>query len=179
MKNTWQIILSGVGGQGLVSCANILGKAASMFEGRNAVMSTSYGVETRGTFTKADVIISTEEIDFPEVLQPDVILALADVAYEKYVGAVEQGTILIYDEKGIKPKPSKTTQYGFPIMETAENMQNVISANILALGIIIGKTGLLKEESIIQAIENIFAGRLQVIERNKDIFNKGVEMASR
>jgi len=179
MKSTWQIIFGGVGGQGLVTCGTILGEAASIFEGRNAVMTTSYGVETRGTFTKSDLIISTEEIDFPEVLKPDVILALADVAYEKYVREAEQGTILIYDEKGIEPKPSKAAQYGFPIAETAENMQNIASANILSLGILLGKTGLLKKESVIQAIEKIFAGKPQAIEKDKRIFERGIEMASR
>lgn len=80
MKGTWEIVLSGVGGQGLLSIGNLLGEAASIFGGKKATMTASYGVETRGTFTKSDVIISNEEIDFPEVLNPDIVLCLAQVS---------------------------------------------------------------------------------------------------
>ena len=54
MKGTWEIVLSGVGGQGLLSIGNLLGEAASIFGGKKATMTASYGVETRGTFTKSD-----------------------------------------------------------------------------------------------------------------------------
>ena len=84
MKGTWEIVLSGVGGQGLLSIGNLLGEAASIFGGKKATMTASYGVETRGTFTKSDVIISDEEIDFPEVLNPDIVLCLAQVSYDRY-----------------------------------------------------------------------------------------------
>ena len=82
MKGTWEIVLSGVGGQGLLSIGNLLGEAASIFGGKKATMTASYGVETRGTFTKSDVIISDEEIDFPEVLNPDIVLCLAQMSYD-------------------------------------------------------------------------------------------------
>ena len=94
-KKTWEIIFSGVGGQGLVSCGNILGEAAS-FDHLNAVMTTTYGVETRGTFSKSDLIISDEDIDYPEALHPDVILALAQVAYQRYAPIAGENTVLIY-----------------------------------------------------------------------------------
>ena len=47
-----QIVLSGVGGQGLISNGEIMGQAASIFEeGLFATMTAAYGSETRGTFT--------------------------------------------------------------------------------------------------------------------------------
>lgn len=63
-----EIVLSGVGGQGVVSVGEVMGLAASLYEENlNATMSASYGSEARGTFTKTDVIISDGEIGYPNV----------------------------------------------------------------------------------------------------------------
>lgn len=176
-KKTWEIIFSGVGGQGLVSCGNILGEAAS-FDHLNAVMTTTYGVETRGTFSKSDLIISDEDIDYPEALHPDVILALAQVAYQRYAPIVGENTVLIYDEDAITPMKSKAKQLGFPILATAEAMGNVTSANILSLGIILGETGLMDVECLRKAIWKRFAGKPTVVEKNEAILARGLEMAA-
>ena len=73
-----EIVLSGVGGQGLISTGEILGLAASLFEDNlYATLTASYGSETRGTFTKTDVIIADAPIGYPNVDSPDVILCLA------------------------------------------------------------------------------------------------------
>ena len=73
-----EIVLSGVGGQGVVSVGEVMGLAASLYEENlNAAMSASYGSEARGTFTKTDVIISDGEIGYPNVASPDIILCLA------------------------------------------------------------------------------------------------------
>lgn len=175
-KKTWEIIFAGVGGQGLVSCGNILGEAAS-FDGRNAVMTTTYGVETRGTFAKSDLIISDEAIDYPEALHPDVVLALAQVAYQKYASSMPADTFLIYDQDAITPTESQAWQIGFPILATAHAMGNPASANILSLGIILGKTGLMDSECLRKAIRKRFGGNLTAIEKNDTMLNKGLEMA--
>lgn len=54
MKYKWQLILSGVGGQGLIACGGLIAEAAILYESKYATLSSSYGVETRGTFTKSD-----------------------------------------------------------------------------------------------------------------------------
>ena len=177
MKQRWEIIFSGVGGQGLVSCGNLLGEAAAQ-EGLQVAMSTSYGVETRGTFTKSDVILGREEIDFPEALAPDVILALADVAYQRYASQAGRDTLLLYDQGAVRPVESAAIQCGFPIRATAEELGSAASANILALGILLGKTGLVKEESLCRAIEKAFAKKPKGVEQNKAILRRGIEMAS-
>ena len=93
-----QIVLSGVGGQGLISNGEIMGQAASIFEeGLFATMTAAYGSETRGTFTKTDVIISDQPIGYPNVDEPDVILCLAQVAYDRYVDKFHDNTKIFYD----------------------------------------------------------------------------------
>ncbi len=170
----WDIVFAGVGGQGLLSCGNLLGEAATVQCGLNAAMVASYGVETRGTFTKADLIISDEEIDFPEVEHPGLVLCLHPVAYDRYVEAVGEDVTIIYDSSLVTPRPSKAAQFGYPISEMAEAEGSLTSANILAIGIIVGKTSLLPEA----AVEAVIAGsRPKAAARNLALFHKGTQMA--
>lgn len=62
MSKQIEVILSGVGGQGLILCGTLLGEAAALYDGKRATLTSEYGVETRGTFAKSDVIVSDEEI---------------------------------------------------------------------------------------------------------------------
>lgn len=178
MKDRWEIILSGVGGQGLIMSGSILGEAAVIFEEKNATLTSSYGVETRGTFTKSDVIISEEDIYFPEVIYPDVVLVLAPIAYDKYVFSMEENAVLIYDSSLISDlKDSKAKQYGYPITNIAREFGNTSVANVIALGIIVKKTGVIASENVIKAIEVRFSDKPQVVNLNIEAFKKGLEIA--
>ena len=66
-----EVIISGVGGQGMMLCGTMLAKAAVIYDHKRATMSTEYGTETRGTSAKSEVIISDDEIFFPDVMEPN------------------------------------------------------------------------------------------------------------
>ena len=180
MKSRLEIILSGVGGQGLVVAGTLLGKAATIFENLNATLTTSYGVETRGTFTKSDVIISKDEINFQEVIKEDFVLALAQVAYDEYVKSINEDCILVYDSNSIETTGEvKAKQYGFPITDIARKIGNIATANIISLGIIVKMTDVVSAESVIKVLKEQFAGKPRVIEMNLKAFNKGIELADK
>lgn len=173
-----EIILSGIGGQGLILSGTLLGEAATIHEGKNATLTSTYGVETRGTFTKSDIIISDSEIYFPEVINPDIILAIAQVAYDKYATTVDENTVLIYDNGLVKStEECNGQQFGYSITEIARELGNEKSANIIALGIIIGKTGVLKKESVIEALKKQFFGKEKVIDLNVKALEKGIKLS--
>lgn len=177
MKKRWEIILSGVGGQGLIAGGSVLGEAATIFENKNATLTSSYGVETRGTFSKSDVIISDEDIYYPEVISPDIILALAPVAYNKYVKEFNEDSTLIYDSDSILEPKERKNQYGYPITSIARNLGHVAVANTIALGIIVKKTGVVSKESIFKALEENFGNKPDVLKLNIRAFKKGLEIA--
>ena len=172
-SKTWQVILSGVGGQGLMMAGNLLGKAAVLFEGKNAAMVTAYGVESRGTFTKSDVIISELEIDFPEVLDADAVIALDVVAYKRYAESLHERALLIYDDK-IKHLPSKAKQEAYPISRIARENGNPSSVNIVALAILTKLTGLVDEGSVRNAITEEFRGKPSFAEQNIAVFDASI-----
>ena len=175
MKDRWEIILSGVGGQGLILSGTILGEAAVVYEGKNATLTSSYGTETRGTFTKSDIIISSGDIYFPEVTKADIVLALAPVAYDRCISDMDKDAVLIYDSDLITDvKNTGVRQYGCPITQTARRLGNATAANLVALGIIARMTGVVSETSVIKAIGDRFPAKSQVAELNIKAFKGGV-----
>ncbi|MBA1335299.1 MAG: 2-oxoglutarate/2-oxoacid ferredoxin oxidoreductase, gamma subunit [Firmicutes bacterium] len=177
MKERWEIILSGVGGQGLIVSGSILGEAATIYENKNATLTSSYGTETRGTFTKSDIIISDGDIYYPEVMKEDAVLALAQVAYNRYVGSLDEEAVLIYDSGLVEDvKASRAKQLGFPITDIARELGNPAVANIVALGIIVKLTGVVSPEAVVKAIEGRFIKKPRVVELNTKAFNRGMEL---
>ncbi|MCL1974981.1 MAG: 2-oxoacid:acceptor oxidoreductase family protein [Firmicutes bacterium] len=173
MKETWQVIFSGVGGQGLMLAGKLLGDAATGYEGKYAVMTSAYGVESRGTFAKSDCLISSSEIDYPEVLKPDVVIALAAVAYKKYAPLLAKGTVLLYDDS-IEPLPSYAEQICLPLAKIAKEAGNPLGINLVSLGVLVQQTGIVQELSVINAIKDEFAGREKQIMLNLQSFQAGI-----
>ncbi len=67
----YEIRFAGSGGQGVILAALIAGEAAALFEeGLYVVQSQSYGPEARGGKSKAEVVISTEPVDYPKAVSP-------------------------------------------------------------------------------------------------------------
>jgi len=176
-SSSLQVILSGVGGQGLMLAGKLLGAAATGHEGKNAVMTSVYGVETRGTFTKSDVIICSGEIDYPEVLKADVVIALAPVAYKKYADSLHEGAMLIYDD-AIEARECKARQLGFPITKIAKEAGSTAMVNIVALGALVKLTGIVNEQSVKSAIEEEFQGKEKLIVSNLKALQGGLEAAA-
>lgn len=172
--STLEVIFSGVGGQGLMLAGKLLGAAAVSHEGKNAVMTSAYGVESRGSFAKSDVIISDEEIDYPEVLKADIVIALAPVAYEKYVSSLGEDTVLMYDS-AIERAESKARQIGFPAEKIAAEAGSSSMVNIVALGALVKLTGAVSEQSIESAVSEEFHGKKELALLNLKALHLGLK----
>jgi len=72
-----EIKLCGVGGQGMGFAGRLLGEAA-IIAGKHVAQTIAYGVESRGGLSTSDLLISNDEIFYPEVRCPDVLLIMAD-----------------------------------------------------------------------------------------------------
>lgn len=148
-----ELRLSGSGGQGLILAGIILAEA-SINQGLNAVQSQSYGPEARGGASKAEVILSSNEIFFPKVRKPDILLALSQKAYEKYVHDLDESSIIVVDESiqtDDNVKVSKT--YSLPILKTAsEKIGKSMVANIVALGVLTELLEGIEKQSVLDAV---------------------------
>ncbi|MEW6276000.1 MAG: 2-oxoacid:acceptor oxidoreductase family protein [Bacillota bacterium] len=180
MKETWQVVLAGEGGQGLIVAGILLAEAASLCEGKNAAQTQSYGIATRGGFTKSEVVISTEEIVYPGVEEPDLVLALTPEAYALYVRSLPPETVLVYDTSLIDAAemPASTARaFGFPFTDTARELGRVGAANLVSLGAIVALTGLVKAESLEKTIRRRFSGGAAEI--NLQAYRRGLALAGK
>lgn len=106
MENAYAVsrfLLSGSGGQGVITMAILLAEAAVKYEGLVAVQSQSYGPEARGGATRSDVILSHKAIYYPKVEQPNILVALTDAACVKYLPLIRPGGLCIYDTELVHP----------------------------------------------------------------------------
>lgn len=177
MSNQVELRLSGSGGQGLLLAGIILSEAA-IFEGKNAIQTQSYGPEARGGASKAEVIISSEDIDFPKVTSPNIILALTQVAADKYINTIREDGIVIVDSKIVLPKDLKAKKIiSVPILETAsEKVGKAIVSNIVAIGVIVEATGIVGKENVEKAILSRVPRGTEDL--NKKALNEGFKLAN-
>ena len=103
-----EIRLSGSGGQGILLAAALLADAA-LQAGMQVVQTQSYGPEARGGASKAEVIISEAEIDYPEVRFPDITLCLSQAAFERYAAQNPPGSVLTFDNGLVQPRRWKVS----------------------------------------------------------------------
>lgn len=150
----YEIRLSGSGGQGLILAGKILAEAAAIYEGRNAVQTQSYGPEARGGASKAEVVISDGEIEYPKAIELDLLLSLTQESCLKYSTDLKTGGILIIDSTSVKELPDGDFRvFSAPITEIAINtVGKAVVTNIVALGILTAISGIVSEESIKKAI---------------------------
>lgn len=152
MSNKKELRLTGSGGQGLILGGIILAEAG-ILEGKNAIQSQSYGPEARGGASKAETIISNDEIDFPKVQNVDMLLCLTQIAFDKYGNDVNEDTIIIVDQKVNVTNATKGKVISLPILDTAATkVGKIVVANIVALGVINGIMKLVEKSSLEEAV---------------------------
>jgi len=145
--------LSGSGGQGLLLAGIVLAEAA-ILEGKNAVQTQSYGPEARGGSSKAEVVVSEDDIDYPKATDPDFLLALTAEAYKTYGKLMGKGLIIVDSSVVLDPE-IKARTISVPILKTAnEVIGKKVVANIVALGVLGGISGIVKPETLAMAVKN-------------------------
>jgi 2-oxoglutarate ferredoxin oxidoreductase subunit gamma len=154
MSYRYEIRLSGEGGQGIVLAGVILAEAAAIYDGKNATQTQVYGPESRGGASKAEVIISDEEIDYPKAMAVDLLLALTQAAADKYGHDLKPSGILVVDSTKVITVPSGNfAVHRLPIIETAKDtVGKAMVANIVSLGVIAGLSKVVSREAIEQAV---------------------------
>lgn len=152
-STTSEIRIGGVGGQGIVLAGRLLGNAAALFDGKEAVCTQSYGPEARGGASRSDVIISDQPVDYPYVLEADVLAVLFQEAYARFHSRVKPGAMLIFDSGLVQPFEHEENAYGLPATKIAEKLGSRLVTNIVILGYLVGKTGVVSRESLEHAIQ--------------------------
>jgi len=175
-KRHYEIILSGVGGQGTVSSGAVLGEATSSYDNKFAVMSCTYGVSARGGFAKSDILIGTDFIPYFEAQHPDVILVLSNKAYPKIKNYITKNTLVVINSNEVTDYDQNLGKiYSFPFSEMAFEFGSLQAINMIALAFIVEKTKIVRKESLIEAVKHKYPGEKE-ISVNMKAMEKGFKL---
>lgn len=173
-----RMVFSGSGGQGIVTAAITIAEAAVLYENLVAVQSQLYGAEARGGATKADVIISDSEINFPKVNHPNILVCLTQEAYNRFSPTIRPGGFLITDTRYVKTHNKVAArQRELPIYQTVmDNIGKPVVYNICMLGAVISVIDAVRPESIMKVLEARIPANL--IDINKKALELGIKLAT-
>jgi len=175
MSEKLEIRLAGFGGQGIVLSGHILGKAAALFESRDAVFTQSYGPEARGGSCSADVVISDGTIHYPKVGEPDILVIMSQGALNTYGGSIGRDGMIIVDQDLVvmEKDPTGVTVFRVPFTRMAEELGKRIVANIVMLGAIAALSGVVSYDSMTESVLSSIPPGTE--ELNVAAFDKGFE----
>jgi 2-oxoglutarate ferredoxin oxidoreductase subunit gamma len=174
MGDLRQVRISGFGGQGVVLAGTILGHAA-IKDGKWVAGSSSYGAQARGGSARADLVVSDGPIVFPHVIEADILVTMAQTAYDKYREVLASESWVIFDDELVSPRPlDGAVQIGVPATSSAiKELNQRQSANIVILGASAALTGVVSRNALIASIV------ANVSERFRDLNLKALELGYR
>lgn len=176
-----EIIISGFGGQGVLSMGKILACAA-LVEGKEVSWMPSYGPEQRGGTANVTVIISEERISSPILSQYDTAVVLNQPSLDRFEEKIKPGGTLIYDSYGITTAPKRTdiSIYRIDAMDAAAEMQNAKAFNMIILGGLLQVRQLANLENVVMALRKTLPERHHdLIPANEAALKKGMEIITK
>lgn len=170
-----EVRFSGYGGQGIVRCGLIIGKALALYDNKCATMTQSFGPEARGSACSAQLVVSEEEILYPYITEPDILTAMSQDAYAKYISDVRAGGTLLVDDDLVERNPKLEGDihvFSIPATRFAEELGNRIVANLVMIGFVTAVTGLVSPEAVKKALPGLVPNRF--LDLNLKAFERGL-----
>jgi 2-oxoglutarate ferredoxin oxidoreductase subunit gamma len=171
--------LSGIGGQGVVLASIILGRAASVYDNLYAVQTQTYGSDMRGGDVCTEIIVSEKEIVYPIVNTPDILIAIAQKAFDQHITDLKEGGILITDKDlvNVGNLTKNVTHYSEEFNKKAiDDFNEKRVSNMIMLGFVVEKTKLITYEALEKAIADLLSPR--IFDLNKKAIDFGMKLAS-
>ena len=177
MKSRCSIRISGFGGQGIILCGYIIGKAASLYDNKDSALTQSYGPEARGGACNACVVIEEGKISYPLVKDSDFLIVLSKEGYEKNSDRITPGAYVFADTDLASEAPIDNKEvFGIPATRFAEEMGKKIVANIIMLGFFSAIANVVSKKAMIESIKT--SVKKSFIDINLKAFEKGYKYAS-
>ena len=167
--------LAGAGGDGAQTAAMLITRAA-INEGFDSTHIPSYGPESRGGTSYADVHIAEDEVLSPASPKPDVLVAFNAPSLAKFGPTVVRGGTVIYDSSVIHELPPMAPGvhvHGVPFTGLAADLGRVMVKNVVALGALQAATGLFPKETFLTAIRQALKEKCAMIPLNEEAFDWG------
>ena len=178
-----RFVFSGTGGQGIITAAIVLAEAAIHYEGLEAVQTQSYGAEARGGAARSDVIIATDHIKFPKVTQPNVLVCLSQLSFDKYSWIVRPGGFVLIDPHYVRRRNDLNARcIELPMHDSIQTAQAALTnLNLCMLGALSGLIDFISAGSLAEAVRVRFQSRgaapaLQALEIGRSLVHETIEV---
>ncbi|MFH1941695.1 MAG: 2-oxoacid:acceptor oxidoreductase family protein [bacterium] len=170
-----EIKIGGFGGQGVILTGYIIGKAAAIYDKKNATMTQSFGPEARGSACSSQVIVSDDIIRYPYVKTPQVMVVMSQEAFTKFSPQLNPKGMMLIEEDLVDPKglPASVKLFKIPATRIAEELGRKIVLNMVMAGFFASVTGLVSNESMRKAVEATVPKGTEAL--NLKAFDKGYE----
>ncbi len=154
-----KLIIAGFGGQGVLIMGQLIAYAA-MYEGKEVTWLPSYGPEMRGGTANCSVIVSDKMISSPIILEADVVAAMNLPSLVKFERILKPGGQLFVNTSLIKNLPIRNDLevWNINANEIAAGLGSDKVSNMVVLGAIVNKTGMVKAASVEKAMEKLIKG---------------------
>lgn len=176
-----EIIISGFGGQGVLSMGKILAYAGLM-DNLEVTWMPAYGPEQRGGTANVTVILSDSPISSPVLDTFDCAVILNQQSLDKFESKVKPGGTIIYDPSGIHRKPERTDVNIIPVdaMEAAMELGNIKTYNMILLGSLLAARNLLSIDAVVRGLRKTLPERHHhLIPVNEKAISKGQELVKK
>jgi 2-oxoisovalerate ferredoxin oxidoreductase beta subunit len=171
--------LAGSGGDGAQTAAMLIAYAG-INEGFDATHIPSYGPESRGGTSYADVHVAAEEVLSPSAPNPHILIAFNAPSLTKFAGTVRPGGTIVYDSSVIKEPPKvggNVKLVGVPFTAIAAELGKAVVKNIVALGALQAATGIFPKETFLTAVRQALKDKAKLIPLNGQAFARGMAAA--
>ena len=169
------IIMSGFGGQGIIS-GGIMLAYAGMMDGKNVTFFPAYGAEMRGGTANCSVVLSTDPVASPVVGNPDTIMVMNEPSLARFEPSLKQAGLLFLNTSLVASKPTRAdiTVLEVPASDIAKELGNIKAANMVMLGAYAKKTGVVKIKTLKDSIKKVYARATdKMVETNKKALDRG------
>ncbi len=173
------IIMSGFGGQGIVS-GGIMLAYAGMVDGKNVTFFPAYGAEMRGGTANCSVVVSTDPVASPIVGNPDSLMVMNEPSLAKFELSIKQAGLMLLNTSLVASRPTRTdiTVIEVTANDIAEELGNIKAANMVMLGAYAKKTGAVKIETLKNSIKKVYVRATdKMVETNIKAIDRGVAIA--
>jgi 2-oxoglutarate ferredoxin oxidoreductase subunit gamma len=171
------VIMSGFGGQGIIS-AGILLAYAGMTEGKYVTFFPAYGAEMRGGTANCSVVISSDEVASPVVAYPDTLIVMNEPSLTKFEPSARKGGLLLINSSLVtgKPKRDDIKVNYIQANEIAEKLGSIKIANMVMIGAYSKLTGAISFDALKKSLKKVFPrARQEIIDLDTEALKKGME----
>jgi 2-oxoglutarate ferredoxin oxidoreductase subunit gamma len=174
-----EVKIGGFGGQGVILTGYIIGKAAAIFDDKNATMTQAFGPEARGSACSSQVIVSDDTIRYPYVKTPQIMVIMSQEAFTKFSPQLDPNGMMLIEEELVDPAglPDSVRLFTIPATRIAEELGRKIVLNMVMAGFFTAVSGLISKDAMRKAVETTVPKGTEPL--NLEAFDKGYEWGAK